>query len=238
MATRSEIRKQEKNEQDKLQMKKSMVEMDDAIKNCDSYIKALRKRATEAALKEDNELVEQIIENIATVMEIQRDFSYIRNAIELEIVTADLLSSFVSLPGCLKSVSDVLKRLPKIGNISKSLNDIRGSLGKTKGELAKMRDAVKKSKSKSKDNSVIDFFKKEEKKDSDINKKVRDLIESDVAAAIAGGTSVSSAPATNTAQAPANNVAGNVGAGNGGASAGINDIFGMISDVNNGDDNK
>ena len=231
----AQTKKLEKEAAQRQQMRETLVELENGVKAFDAYIIALDEKIDEAVLNGDDDLAEEILLNQATAMDIQRDFKYIKNAIEQDVLTSEVLSSFATLPACLKNCASILAKLPKFDSLTKSMKDLRSKLGKTSTELKKMRDAVRKG---GKTNTVLDYFDKSQKADSDNYQKCKERMEARLAAKFGGATNPVANPATNVAAAPANNVAGNAGntganGGNGGG-AGIGDVLGMISDVNNG----
>ncbi|MBQ2809944.1 MAG: hypothetical protein IKA43_03545 [Clostridia bacterium] len=245
----AEERQMEKELKIKEKIANAIVEIDEAVNTFESFARSLDNEIDEAALNGDDELSNELLQVQADMEDMAREFKYIRTSIRSMANITLAFNSVSKLPAYIKGCNKVISGIPSLTGISKGFNALRRKLGRFRQQIRGMRDDMRTGKGK----RFTDIYTGSRQSDADTLKRCQERREARIAARLGGvATTPVTAEATTPATNPATNMAGaTVGggagagatpspsapAGDSGASAGgagINDLLGMMDDVNGG----
>lgn len=246
----AEERQLEKELKIKEKIANAIVEIDEAINTFETFARSLDNEIDEAALNGDDDLSNELLEVQADMEDMAREFKYIKTSIRSMANITLAFNSISKLPAYIKGCNKVISGIPSLAGISKGFNALRRKLGRFRQQIRGMRDDMRTGKGK----RYTDIYTGTRQHDADTRKRCQERRDARIAARL-GGIAVATpvtAEATTPATNPATNMAGATvggGAGTGatpasstpagdtGASvggAGINDLLGMMDDVNGG----
>ncbi len=252
----AEERQLEKELKNKQKIAEAIVAIDEAIANFENFARTLDDDIDEAFLQGDDELAEELLQCQADMEEMAREFKYIKTSIRSMANMTLAFSSIAKLPSYIKGCNKVLRGIPSLRGISRGFGDLRRNVGRFRQQIRGMRDDLRSGKGK----RYADIYTGTRQHDADTLARCRERSEARLAArfggayvpstATAGATATASAPATATATAGATYGGGAPAAPAGAAptspagaapgaaptagGAGIDDLLGMMNDVNGG----
>lgn len=150
--------KMTKEEKQQKKIAEGMTDIQLAAENLSRYAATLDEAIDHAALNNEDQYSDSLIEQKIAVMELKSDFDFIYMQLKDQVSAAAAFNSLKNMPEILDACKKITSKVPNMSKLSKSMSSFRDTMKQYSEDFKKLRNKLSESRKSKEKNTWANLF--------------------------------------------------------------------------------
>lgn len=150
--------KMSKEEKQQLKIAEGMTAIQEATERLDRYAASLDEAIDAAALNNEDEYSDSLIEQKLSVLALKSDFDFILMQLKDQVSAASAFNSLKEMPKILNACKQIAGKVPDMSKLTKSMSSFRDTMKQYSEDFKKLRNKLSESRKSKEKNTWANLF--------------------------------------------------------------------------------